>query len=160
MTATDVRPRFEWTRQPGVGPLVAILGDLRGRIVVELGCGSGHNLAHLVTHHGARGIGVDHAAGKVSRARSLYGDLPDLDFVLDDAAAYLNAAEPGSVDVCLSVFGAFSFSEPHPLLAATARVLRPGGSLALTLRLDEQHDRVAVLRRRGHHDPPTPGRSP
>jgi hypothetical protein len=37
--------RFEWTRRPGTGPGLAILGQLVGATAIELGCGSGHNLA-------------------------------------------------------------------------------------------------------------------
>jgi ubiquinone/menaquinone biosynthesis C-methylase UbiE len=48
----------------------------------------------------------------------------------------------------LSIFGAFSFTDPLPLLTDAARVLRPGGQLTITLRVDDRHDTVVVLRRR------------
>jgi len=116
--------------------------------VLELGCGSGHNLAHLAARHGAAGIGVDNDPAKISRARSGYGHLPSIRFTLADARHYLDAATPGSADLVLSIFGAFSFTSPLPLLTATARILRPGGLLAITLRADDHHDTVIVLRRR------------
>jgi hypothetical protein len=55
---------------------------------------------------------------------------------------------PASADACLSIFGAFSFSPPRPLLQATARALRPGGLLAITLRASDHHDTVTILTRR------------
>jgi SAM-dependent methyltransferase len=140
--------RFEWTRQPGIGPGAAILIPLAGATVIEIGCGGGHNLAHLVAHCGAIGIGVDHDPAKIDRARGGYGHLPGIHFVLTDARTYLKAATPGSADLVVSIFGAFSFTDPLPLLTDAARVLRPGGQLAITLRADDHHDTVVVLRRR------------
>lgn len=140
--------RFEWTRQPGTGPPASILGLLNGATVIELGCGSGHNLACLAARYGAVGVGVDHDPAKIRRARSGYGHLTGLRFAFADAHRYLTAARPGSADLILSIFGAFSFTDPLPLLTETARVLRPGGLLAMTLRADDRHDTVMVLRRR------------
>ncbi|MGH3776367.1 MAG: class I SAM-dependent methyltransferase [Pseudonocardiaceae bacterium] len=139
---------FEWTRQPGIGPGLAILGELRGQTVVEVGCGGGHNLAHLVYHHDATGIGVDHDAQKITRARRAYSHLPRIRFTLADAADHLASTKPASIDICLSIFGAFSFADPISLLTTASRAIRPGGLLAMTLRVDAHHDNVIVLRRR------------
>lgn len=139
--------RFEWTRQPGIGPDICILGNLADATVIELGCGSGHNLAHLVARHRVTGIGIDADQVKISRARAGYGHLPGIRFILADAHHYL-AAALGSADVVLSIFGVFSFTDARPVLAGTARILRPGALLAITLRADEHHDTVVVLRRR------------
>lgn len=137
--------RLEWTRQPGTGPGTSILGPLAGRTVTELGCGSGHNLAHLVGVRHAIGIGIDRDPVKISRARDQYGQLSNLAFILGDAAAVLVGMPPSQADICLSIFGAFSFTPPGPLLRAVAHTLRPGGRLAVTLRADDRHDHVLVL---------------
>src|ERR1700758_1186371 len=65
--------RFEWTRQLGIGPGIKILGPLTGRVVIEMGCGSGHNLAHPAAVHGSIAIGIDRDPVKITRARGLYG---------------------------------------------------------------------------------------
>jgi trans-aconitate methyltransferase len=140
--------RFEWTRQPGTGPRAYILGNLAGATVIELGCGGGHNLAHLVARHGVTGIGIDADPAKINRARAGYGHLPAIRFIIADARRYLATAVPGSADVLLSIFGVFSFTDAQPILPGAARMLRPGGLLAVTLRADEHHDTVVVLRRR------------
>jgi SAM-dependent methyltransferase len=140
--------RLELTRSPGVGPDATLLGNLRGALVIELGCGSGHNIAHLVAHTEAVGIGVDRDLATVRRARTLYGQLPGIRFQHADAASHLRGLPPGSVDVCLSIFGAFSFSDLRALLAASAVALRPGGLLLITLRADDRHDQLILLRRR------------
>ncbi|MBA9007998.1 ubiquinone/menaquinone biosynthesis C-methylase UbiE [Actinomadura cellulosilytica] len=116
--------------------------------MLELGCGGGHNLAHLAAHHGARATGIDHDPTKIERARASYGTIPDLTFIQADAAPYLAARPSASLDLCLSIFGAYSFTDPVPLLVETARVLRPGGLLAATFRATDTTDLVLVLQRR------------
>lgn len=144
----NIPNRFEWTRIPGIGPEPDVLGDLRGRKVVEIGCGSGHNLAHLVAHRAVHGIGIDRNPLKIERATRFYGHLAEISFHLADAGEYLKALPPRSVDICLSIFGALSFSPPGPILAAVAHALKPSGLLALTMRADDQHDQVVILSRK------------
>lgn len=65
--------RLEWTQRPGIGPGAEILADgLADRRIIELGCGAGHNAAHLATV-GARVIGVDSSEGQIRRALAHYG---------------------------------------------------------------------------------------
>ena len=139
---------FKWTRQPGIGPNLALLGELQGRTIVEIGCGSGHNLAHLVTHFSATGIGVDHDAEKITRARLAYNHLPSIRLILADAIDHLASMKPASIDICLSIFGAMSFTDPLSLLTVVNRAIHPGGLLAVTLRADDHHDNVIILHRR------------
>lgn len=145
---TGIPVRLEWTRQPGTGPPISILGPIAGRDVIEIGCGSGHNLAYLVAHCAATGTGIDCDPVKITRARTRYGQIPRLGFILGEATATLTGMSAGSADICLSIFGALSFTTPGPLLTAAARVLRPGGLLAITLRAGERRDYVTVLRRK------------
>jgi ubiquinone/menaquinone biosynthesis C-methylase UbiE len=94
------------------------------------------------------GIGVDHNVEKITRARLAYSHLPRIRFILADAIDYLTSTKQASIDICLSIFGAFSFADPLSLLAVASRAIRPGGLLAMTLRVDDHHDSVIVLRRR------------
>lgn len=139
---------FEWTRAAGVGPSPAALGDLTNRRVIELGCGAGHNLAHLVVHHHAQAVGIDCDPTKVRRARRAYGVLSNLTFFCAEATAFLREQPTASFDLGLSIFGAFSFGAPEPLLAELSRVLRPGGKLALSFRATDRTDLVLILIRR------------
>lgn len=144
-----VRDRFEWTRTPGLGPSLTILGDLSGKRIAELGCGGGHNLAYLVTQHGARGLGIDHDAAKIQRARRTYPGIDGLAFHEAEACAFLRSQPRASLDLCLSIFGAVSFTEDLPaLLTATAHALRPGGLFGITLRQSDTTDLVLTLQRR------------
>ncbi|MBZ9639689.1 bifunctional 2-polyprenyl-6-hydroxyphenol methylase/3-demethylubiquinol 3-O-methyltransferase UbiG [Streptomyces sp. PSKA30] len=128
-----VPARMEWTTRPGNGPGAEILGpDLRGKRVLELGCGPGHNAAHLATRHGARVTGVDLVGLQVRRARSHYGRLNNLTFVAGHALHYLQASDE-QFDAIYSVFGAVGLVAPELLLPAIAQRLKPGCTLAFSV---------------------------
>ena len=105
-----------------------------GETVLDVGCGAGHNFPYLLSAIGPRGrvIGVDLSEQMVARARArvvahgwrnvmlAVGDAGDMGFL-----------RSGSIDV---VFCSLSFSilpDRQQALAAIARVLRPGGRLAV-----------------------------
>jgi 8-oxo-dGTP pyrophosphatase MutT (NUDIX family) len=138
---TDIDWGFE-----GGGPGSEVLGELTGRRVLDLGCGTARHAAHLVRAHGALVDAVDASAGQYERARGRYGSLPGLRLVLGDAVEHLRAAEP--YDVVYSV-NAVPYVDPHRLLPALAGALRPGGRLCFTVlhcnsRGDGPSDRVAA----------------
>jgi SAM-dependent methyltransferase len=119
---------MEWTQRPGVGPGAEILGtDLTGRRMVELGCGAGHNTAHLAAA-GAAIVGVDSSAGQIRRAVANYGHT-GARFLHTSAAHHLDHATE-SLDAIVSVFGAIGTTEPSRLLAACSRSLAHQGVLA------------------------------
>ncbi|MGW5331544.1 class I SAM-dependent methyltransferase [Streptomyces bauhiniae] len=142
----SVPARMEWTTRPGQGPGAEILGpDLRGKRVLELGCGAGHNAAHLATFPQALGsaqagetpigthvTGVDLIGLQVRRARSHYGRLNNLTFVAGHALQFLRASDE-QFDAIYSVFGAVGLVAPELLLPAIARHLTPGRVLAFSV---------------------------
>ncbi|MEU3602975.1 class I SAM-dependent methyltransferase [Streptomyces sp. NPDC006798] len=129
----SVPARMEWTTRPGQGPGAEILGpDLRGKRLLELGCGPGHNAAHLATRHSARVTGVDLVGLQVRRARSHYGRLNNLTFVADHALYYLHASDE-QFDVIYSVFGAVGLVAPELLLPAIGRRLTTSRVLAFSV---------------------------
>jgi SAM-dependent methyltransferase len=104
----------------------ALLGDVRGSLVLDFGCGSGEN-SLLLARRGARVIGVDisEALLKLARQRMSVNGLDGVaDFVA--GSAHDLPARADSVDVVLGI------AILHHLdLAATERevhrVLKPGG---------------------------------
>jgi SAM-dependent methyltransferase len=121
---------LNWTQYPDHGPDESLLGELAGRRVLELGSGSGANLAHLATV-GADCTGVDLAPSRTRTAVAQWGHLPGLKFVTADAVTYLTAHHE-IFDVVCSIFGAVWFTDPAILLPAVRARLRPGGVLAFS----------------------------
>lgn len=129
----SVPTRMEWCTKPGHGPGADLLGtELSGNRILELGCGPGHNAAHLAMHEGARVTGVDLVRLQVLRARSHYGRLRNLDFVAGHALHYLNASKE-QFDAIYSVFGAIGLIAPELVLPAVAERLTPGRVLAFSV---------------------------
>ncbi|MFD5146238.1 class I SAM-dependent methyltransferase [Streptomyces sp. NPDC058401] len=125
--------RMEWSTHEGLGPGAEILGrDLRGKRLLELGCGPGHNVAHLAKHHQARVTGVDLIGLQIRRARSHYGHLDGSTFAAGHALHHLQATGQ-SFDAIYSVFGAVGLVAPELLLAAISRRLKPAGVLAFSV---------------------------
>ncbi|MFJ2705971.1 methyltransferase domain-containing protein [Streptomyces sp. NPDC087428] len=130
--ARRVMNRIHWDWYQRTGPGAELLGDLAGLTAVELGAGAGHQAAHIATFlEPARLICLDSSPAQHANSRTLYGDIPGLEPVHTDAAAFLNRG-PGTIDVAYSLFGALDFSEPRALLPALATALRPGGRLVFS----------------------------
>ncbi|MFK4145901.1 class I SAM-dependent methyltransferase [Streptomyces sp. NPDC004065] len=121
---------LNWTQYADHGPDESILGPVAGRRVLELGSGSGSNLAHLVTL-GATGLGVDIAPAREAVARERWGHLPGLEFRTAEATAFLNEMDE-TFDVVLSIFGAVWFVDPNTLLPLIRSRMTPGGILAFS----------------------------
>lgn len=125
--------RMEWSTHRGLGPGTEILGrNLRGKHLLELGCGPGHNTAHLAQHHQARATGVDLAGLQVHRAHSHYGHIDGATFTAGHALHHLQATGQ-TFDAIYSVFGAVGLVAPELLLAAISRRLVTDGVLAFSV---------------------------
>jgi SAM-dependent methyltransferase len=97
---------------------------LPDRPLLEIGCGAGANLEHLGARRGS--LGVDSSPGKLAQARAA---LPRVGFVRGDAAA-LPVAD-ASFDAVLVRDVLHHVVDRAAVLAEAARVLRPGGALAV-----------------------------
>ncbi|MFD3580963.1 NUDIX domain-containing protein [Streptomyces sp. NPDC058683] len=121
--------RVDWG--PGsTGPGDQPLGDLGGKRVLDLGCGTARHAAHLARDHGARVDAVDASAPQIERARARYHQQPGLTLAVADAVAHLQKCAP--YDVIYSVH-ALPYIDPHRLLPALATALKPGGRLVFTV---------------------------
>lgn len=129
-----------------------LLGDLKGKRVLELGCG-GAQCSIAFAKHGAIAIGVDFSSEQLAFARRLcdreavkvelhHGDLADLAFVRAE-----------SIDL---VFSAYAFGYVEDLgrvFRQVHRVLRPGSPLVFSLphpaydMIDDDSDQPLLIRR-------------
>jgi SAM-dependent methyltransferase len=103
-------------------------GDLRGKDVLELGCGAARwsiALARL----GARPIGLDVSGRQLEHARRLMAEA-GVSFPLVQASAESVPLARHSFDVVFCDWGAMTFCDPERTVPEVARLLRPGGLFA------------------------------
>jgi SAM-dependent methyltransferase len=107
---------------------VGALPDVRGKDVVDLGCGTGYFSAWLKRRGAQRVVGVDVTPAQLATARQL-----DDEFGLGLELVEANAEETGlpdaSFDLALSEYGASIWCDPFKWIPEAARLLRPGGEL-------------------------------
>lgn len=105
-----------------------LLGDVQGKTVLDLGCGSGENLIALVKR-GARVTGVDISPDLIEIARRRlisYG----LNAALKVCSVYRMGLASESVDIVF-IIGLLHHVDLFHALTEVRRVLRPGGLLVL-----------------------------
>ncbi|GAA3056371.1 hypothetical protein GCM10017562_21410 [Streptomyces roseofulvus] len=119
---------FNWTIHPDHGPGAEVLGDIGpGTRVLELGCGSGGNLAHVAAL-GADATGIDLSPVQVQAAKDRY---PHLTVQTGTASRFL-ATAPDRYHAVYSVYGASWFTDPDDLLPLVLAALAPDGRYAFS----------------------------
>jgi len=102
--------------------LIDMAGPLQARRVLDLACGTG-DLCRELVRQGLTPVGADRSAGMLGVARTsaplVRGDGLSLPF------------RSGSLDGVVCGFALRNFAALAPVLAECARVLRPGGRVAL-----------------------------
>jgi SAM-dependent methyltransferase len=102
----------------GVGPETTVL---------DVATGPGH-IAAAAARRGATVVGVDVAEGMLARARAAH---PEVTFLHGDAETL--PFDDGSFDAVVAGFLLLHLGRPERAAAEFARVLRPGGRVALTM---------------------------
>jgi SAM-dependent methyltransferase len=103
-----------------------LLGDVRDRRVLEIGCGSAP-CSRWLARAGARPVAFDLSAGMLHRAAELNRST-GVGVPLFQADAGALPLADASVDLACSAFGGLPFvADAGGVLAEVARVLRPGG---------------------------------
>ena len=110
---------------------LGILGDVREKDVLELGCG-GAQWSILLAQQGARVVGLDNSERQLDHARSLMA-AAGVDFPLVHASAESVPLPDASFDIVFCDHGAFGWADPHRVMPEAARVLRRGGLLAFSI---------------------------
>jgi SAM-dependent methyltransferase len=104
---------------------IGALGDVDGKIVLELGCGGGQ-WSRFLADAGARPVALDLSERQLSAARKLMRTPYPLVQADGEDLPFTDSA----FDVVLSDHGAMSWADPYRTVPEAARVLRPGGRLA------------------------------
>jgi SAM-dependent methyltransferase len=105
---------------------VRLLGEVRGRRVLEVGCGSAPCARWLATE-GAQVVGLDLSAGMLRHA-VVAAERSGMGVPLVQADACALPFGDATFDVACSAFGAVPFvADSGALMREVARVLKPGG---------------------------------
>ena len=104
------------TRQ-AIDPLLAGLGDVSGRALLDICCGTG-DLAETAAQRGAHVTGVDFAEPMIEIARVR---VPSLQFEVGDAEEL--EFEDASFDLAVCAFGLWHVGDPDKAISEASRVL-------------------------------------
>jgi SAM-dependent methyltransferase len=142
-TSTSVVPELgpdvyaKW-RASGIGPIteqlqrrliLALLGDVRGRTVLDVGCGDG-DLAIELWHRGATVTGIDASPEMIKAARlRAKREGADISFMVGEAVSI--PFDPRYFDVVAAVTILCFVANAAPVFCEIARVLKPGGRLVI-----------------------------
>lgn len=128
------------TRQ-AIDPLLEGLGDISGRRLIDICCGTG-DLAEAAALGGAQVTGVDFAEPMIEIARAR---VPAAQFEVGDAEKL--SFEDASFDAATCAFGLWHVADPDSAISEAARVLKPGGTYSYTAWLppDEGWDMMGLL---------------
>jgi SAM-dependent methyltransferase len=109
-----------------------LLGEVAGRRVLEVGCGSAP-CARWLAAQGAHPVALDLSAAMLRHAATL-GTATGLAVPLVQAGAEHLPFADASFDTACSAFGAVPFvAEPERVMREVARVLRPGGAFVFAV---------------------------
>jgi len=107
---------------------VGVLPDVRGKDVVELGCGTAYVAAWLKRRGARRVVGVDITPAQLDTARRL-DKKQGLGLELVEANAEATGLPDSAFDLAISEYGASIWCDPYRWVPQAARLLRPGGRL-------------------------------
>jgi ubiquinone/menaquinone biosynthesis C-methylase UbiE len=107
-----------------------ILGPVRGKDVLELGCGAASWSVGL-RRRGARVTGLDVSPRRLAQAREAMRRA-GVDFPLLEASAEAVPLPDRSFDIVFCDWGAMTFCDPYRTVPEAARLLRPGGVFAFS----------------------------
>lgn len=105
-----------------------ILGDVKGRDILELGCGAAQ-WSIALAKKGARPVALDISETQLAHARRLM-DEAGVEFPLVHASAEAVPLPDESFDIVFCDYGGMTFGDPYATVPEAARLLRPGGLLA------------------------------
>ncbi len=107
---------------------VRALPDIRGRDVIELGCGTAYFGAWLKKLGARRVVGIDITPAQLETARTMNADF-GLGIELIEASAEAVPLLDASFDLAVSEYGASIWCDPYLWIPEAARLLRPAGEL-------------------------------
>ncbi|HSX41004.1 MAG TPA: class I SAM-dependent methyltransferase [Candidatus Saccharimonadales bacterium] len=112
-----------------------LLGDLKGKSVVDIGCGDGYVSRYVATHGAFKTIGIDVKESVVQEAKKLEEkEKLGIEYYVGSATK-LSMVDDKSMDLALSilVYVHFNSEEMDEATKEAARVLKPNGVFLLAV---------------------------
>lgn len=123
---------FIWGPEGHREATLALLGDVAGKRVLEVGCGAGQ-CARWLRSAGATAYGLDVSMRQLQHSRRI-DDSSGLAVPAVCGTATALPFADGALDIVFSSFGAMQFvANASTAVREAARVLRPGGTLAFSI---------------------------
>lgn len=123
---------FVWGPEGTTEAALGILGDVRDRLVLELGSGAGQ-CSRWIAEQGGRAYGLDLSHRQLQHSRRLDESTGLIVPSVRATATQLPFADD-SFDIVFCSFGAFQFlADAEAGVRECARILRPGGRLAFSI---------------------------
>jgi SAM-dependent methyltransferase len=107
-----------------------VLGDIRDKDMLELGCGAAQ-WSIALARAGARPVALDLSERQLEHARSGM-QAAGVDFPLIHASAASVPLPDATFDIVFCDYGAMTFADPYLTVPEVARLLRPGGLFAFS----------------------------
>jgi ubiquinone/menaquinone biosynthesis C-methylase UbiE len=107
-----------------------VLGEVRGKDILELGCGAARWSVALA-ERGARMVGLDFSATRLAQARA-HMAAARVEFPLVEASAESVPLPSARFDIVFCDWGAATFTDPYRTVREVARLLRPSGLFAFS----------------------------
>lgn len=109
--------------------LSALMPDVRGKVVLDIGCGAGDFAAKCVRGGAVRVIGIDISANMINEASSKYMDAR-LEFI--QAAFEDVELERSSIDIVVSSLAFHYIADFRAVMEKVSTVLRDGGDIVFS----------------------------
>lgn len=126
-----------------------LLGNVRGKDILELGCGAAR-WSIALQRRGARVVALDLSPRRLAQARR-EARRAGVGLRLIEASAEAVPLPDASFDIIFCDHGAMSFADPYRTVPEVARLLRPGGQLTFShssalqhICRDEPRDRITT----------------
>ncbi len=128
---------------------LSLLGDIRGKKLLEIGCGNGVQAKYICQNFEpafVTGIDLDPDNIEIATTQQKIRNIPNMLFLVDDAQELKHIASE-SMDVVISIEAAFHFPDKEAFLRQINRVLKPGGKFLVADLLTTKKTKGIGIRR-------------
>ncbi|HEX3053700.1 MAG TPA: class I SAM-dependent methyltransferase [Aggregatilineaceae bacterium] len=137
-----------------------LIGEIAGKTLVEIGCGSGHSIQYLLAHGAAKVYGIDFARAQIDFARETNRDAIEAGQVELFEAPMEERLAIGPVDTVFSIFALGWTVDLDRTLANVRHYLKPGGRFVFSwehplfahVGLETDANTAAVTVQSSYHD--------